>query len=100
MHSLKPRIGKFAAHPLFGDQCQYKLSLPSRVYQSHSTSLDIWFTRSRILRSRQSFTVKYCLAQSRPSKRYEVSTRSPPSSFLPNRIVLPVAPFIQCENTP
>src|SRR5665213_988431 len=99
-HSLKPRMAKFMAQPLLGDQCQYKLSLPPCVNQFHSTSSHIAFMRDRICRSLGSSPLKYCRAHSNPWKRYEVSTRSAPSSLRLKGIVFPVLPLSQCGKTP
>ena len=52
------------------------------------------------VRFRSNSIVKNCLAVSKPCTKYEVSTRSAPSSFALKGITFPVDPFNQCGKAP
>ena len=62
-------------------------------------------SQSQLMRARNRLSLsssrsKYCRAQSSPASRNDVSTMSPPSSFLLKGTVLPVSPCRKCGRIP
>src|SRR5690606_27596023 len=86
--------------PLSADQCQYRTSLPPRVYQSHSTACQSAFIRFINWDSAATEALRYWRNVIKPCTKREVSTRSPPLSLALKGSASPVFPFYQCDHAP